>query len=157
MVDKYQWLDVGSSYLPSELQAAFLWGQLEKADEIKEHRLALWNAYYEGLLPLQRKGKIELPSIPVECKHNAHIFFIKLDSIEERTALIAHLEAREIQASPHYVPLHTSVAGKRFSCFHGKDRYTTSESERLLRLPMYYGLKPDDQVRVISAIEEFYA
>lgn len=156
MVDKYQWVDVGSSYLPSELQAAFLWGQLERAEEINTNRLASWQAYYDALQPLQAAGKIELPSIPAACTHNAHMFYLKVADLDERTALLDHLKANDILAVFHYVPLHTAEAGEQFARFQGEDCYTTTESERLTRLPMWYGLPKDDQARVISAIEEFY-
>ncbi|MET4161020.1 dTDP-4-amino-4,6-dideoxygalactose transaminase [Marinobacterium sp. MBR-111] len=156
MVDKYQWVDVGSSYLPSELQAAFLWGQLERADGINTSRLASWQVYYDALLPLQAAGKIELPSIPAACTHNAHMFYLKVADLDERTALLEHLKTNDILAAFHYVPLHTAAAGEQFARFQGEDRYTTTESERLIRLPMWYGLPKDDQARVISAIEEFY-
>ena len=156
MVDKYQWVDVGSSYLTSELQAAFLWGQLERADEINTNRLASWQAYYNALQPLQTAGKIELPSIPAACTHNAHMFYLKVADLDERTALLEHLKTNDILAVFHYVPLHTAAAGEQFARFQGEDRYTTTESERLIRLPMWYGLPKDDQARVISAIEEFY-
>jgi dTDP-4-amino-4,6-dideoxygalactose transaminase len=157
MVDKYQWVDIGSSYLPSELQAAFLWGQLECADEINENRLTSWQAYYDGLYPLQVAGKIVLPILPDGCVHNAHMFYFKAANLDERTALLAHLKAQDILAVFHYVPLHTAAAGKQFAHFHGEDRYTTIESERLIRLPMYYGLSLHDQEKVIAAVEEFYA
>lgn len=156
MVDRYQWVDIGSSYLPSELQAAFLWGQLERADEINTNRLASWQAYYNALQPLQAAGKIELPSIPAACTHNAHMFYLKVADLDERTALLDHFKANDILAVFHYVPLHTATAGEQFARFQGEDRYTTKESERLIRLPMWYGLPKDDQARVISAIEEFY-
>lgn len=156
MVDKYQWVDLGSSYLPSELQAAFLWGQLECADEINKNRLASWQAYYDALLPLQAAGKVELPNIPADCIHNAHMFYFKVTDIKERTALLKHLKANDILAAFHYVPLHTAKAGEQFARFQGVDRYTSTESERLIRLPMWYGLPRDDLERVISAIEEFY-
>lgn len=157
MVDKYQWVDLGSSYLPSELQAAFLWGQLERAEEINENRLSGWQVYYDGLLPLQAAGKIELPSIPTDCTHNAHMFYLKVADLNERTALLDHLKKNGILAVFHYVPLHTAAAGRKFARFQGEDRYTTIESERLIRLPMWYGLPRNDQVRVITAIKEFYA
>ena len=157
MVDKYQWVDVGSSYLPSELQAAYLWGQLERVDDINESRLAIWQSYYEALLPLQEADKVSLPIIPEGCTHNAHMFYLKTADVEERTALLAHLKAKDIMAVFHYVPLHTAKAGKQFGRFDGEDRYTTTESERLLRLPMWYGLSEVDQQRVVTAVKEFYA
>lgn len=156
MVDKYQWVDIGSSYLPSELQAAYLWGQLERADEINNSRLAAWQRYYIALTPLADAGKISLPVVPENCKHNGHMFYLKTADLEERTALLAHLKAKGIMAVFHYVPLHSSEAGKRFGHFEGEDRYTTRDSERLMRLPMWYGLTEADQLQVISAIQEFY-
>jgi len=157
MVDKYQWVDVGSSYLPSELQAAYLWGQLERADDINENRLAAWQRYYDALIPLQEAGNVSLPVIPEGCIHNAHMFYLKTAGIEERTALLAHLKASDIMAAFHYVPLHTADAGGEFGLFVGEDRYTTTESERLVRLPMWYGLSEVDQLRVVAAVNEFYA
>ena len=157
MVDKYQWVDVGSSYLPSELQAAYLWGQLERADDINENRLAAWQRYYDALIPLQEAGNVSLPVIPEGCIHNAHMFYLKTAGIEERTALLAHLKASDIMAAFHYVPLHTAEAGSEFGLFVGEDRYTTTESERLVRLPMWYGLSEVDQLRVVAAVNEFYA
>ena len=139
-IDKYTWVNVGSSYLPSDLNAAYLWAQLEIADEINNHRLELWNKYYEKLKILEEKGLIELPVIPNECEHNAHMFYIKTKDLEERTKLIQHLKENEIMAVFHYIPLHTAPAGEKFGEFSGEDKYTTVESERLLRLPMYYSL-----------------
>ena len=156
-IDKYTWMDRGSSYLPSEINAAYLWGQLNAAETILEDRMRSWNRYYEGLLPLQEQGKIELPVIPEGCSHNAHMFYIKAADLEERTALIAFLRTREVQAVFHYIPLHTAPAGKRFGRFHGEDRYTTRESERLLRLPLYYGLLPEEADQVVRAVQAFYA
>ena len=140
MVDKYSWVDIGSSYLPCELQAAYLWGQLEMADVIQEHRMNSWNAYHEKLLPLAQKGLIELPYIPENCKHNAHMFYLKVKDLEERTALLDTFKNEAIGAVFHYIPLHSAPAGLKFGRFDGVDTYTTKESERLLRLPMYYGL-----------------
>ncbi|EMP55951.1 TDP-4-oxo-6-deoxy-D-glucose transaminase [Marinobacter santoriniensis NKSG1] len=156
MVDKYQWVDVGSSYLPCELQAAYLWGQLEAADDINHSRLAAWSWYYENLLPLEKAGKIELPSIPDGCEHNAHMFYIKTAGLEERTALLDHLKADDILAVFHYVPLHTASAGQRFARFEGQDLYTTQESERLVRVPLWYGITPSEQSRVLESITDFY-
>lgn len=156
MVDKYQWVDVGSSYLPSELQAAYLWGQLQRVEDINENRLAIWDRYYESLFPLAQAQKIALATVPESCIHNAHMFYLKTADLEERTALIGYLKEKDIMAVFHYVPLHTAEAGKRFCHFEGKDKYTTTESERLVRLPMWYGLPEADQERVISAIKEFY-
>ena len=155
-VDKYSWVEKGSSYLPSDMNAAFLLPQLEIADEINENRLASWRHYYESLKPLQEREIIELPYIPEECSHNAHMFYIKVRDIEERTRLIAHLRENEVSAVFHYVPLHSAKAGQKYGRFHGEDRFTTRESERLLRLPMYYGLKPEEVEHVAEAIIGFY-
>ncbi|MCI6639558.1 MAG: dTDP-4-amino-4,6-dideoxygalactose transaminase, partial [Pygmaiobacter massiliensis] len=139
-VDKYTWVDYGSSYLPSELNAAYLWAQLEIADQINNDRLANWNRYYEGLKPLADAGKIELPVVPDGCVHNAHMFYIKCKDLAERTQLISFLKSHGVGAVFHYVPLHSAPAGKMFGRFDGEDVYTTKESERLMRLPMYYKL-----------------
>lgn len=155
-VDKYTWVNEGSSYLPSELNAAYLYPQLEEADKINNDRLKSWNRYYELLKPLAEKGAIELPFIPAHCKHNAHMFYIKAKDLEERTRLIAHLKEQGITAVFHYVPLHSSPAGKKFGRFGGEDKYTTKESERLLRLPMYYGLKDSDVEYICEKIYEFW-
>lgn len=153
-VDKYTWVDFGDSYLPSEINAAYLWAQLEKADEINKDRLKAWNRYYECLLPLA--GKIELPAIPADCAHNAHMFYIKCRNLEERTWLIAFLKEREILSVFHYIPLHSAPAGLKFGRFHGIDAFTTRESERLVRLPMYYGLSKEDIVYTAEQIKRFY-
>lgn len=155
-VDKYTWVDLGSSYLPSELNAAYLYAQLEQAEEINNHRLFLWNLYNELLQNLKESGKIELPTIPEGCVHNAHMFYIKTKDIEERSKLIDFLRESNIGAVFHYIPLHTSPAGIKFGSFHGNDIYTTVESERLLRLPMYYSLTEQNIQYVIKKIEEFY-
>lgn len=139
-VDKYTWIDFGSSYLPSELQAAFLWGQLEKAEEINQNRLATWNAYYGAFKPIQQQGLVDLPMIPEHCQHNAHMFYLKLKGLEQRTAFINHLRANDIMAVFHYIPLHSAPAGQKFGEFVGEDQYTTLESECLVRLPMYFEL-----------------
>lgn len=156
MVDKYTWVDAGSSYLPSELNAAYLYAQLEKAQEIFDDRMASWNLYRELLSPLAEEGKITLPSVPENCTHNAHMFYIKAAGLQERTRLIGYLKEHGITAVFHYVPLHSAPAGRQFGRFHGDDAYTTKESERLMRLPMYYGLKADDVAAVCSRISEFY-
>lgn len=155
-VDKYSWMDVGSSFLPSELNAAYLYAQLLEKEAINNNRLASWDRYYKGLLPLQDKGVIELPYIPQECTHNAHMFYIKTKDLEERTALINHLKNRDIASVFHYVPLHSAPAGKKYGVFYGKDIYTTKESERLLRLPMYYNLSANDIDKVVEGIFDFY-
>lgn len=155
-VDKYTWVNIGSSFLPSDINAAYLMAQLEMADEINENRLQSWTRYNEGLQDLAQEGVIELPYIPEECTHNAHMFYIKTKDMEERKALISYLKERDIAAVFHYVPLHSAPAGLRFGRFHGEDRYTTKESERLLRLPMYYNLSESDQQKVIDAVHGFY-
>lgn len=156
-IDKYTWVNFGSSYLPSDMNAAYLYAQLEKADEINDARLALWNRYYENLKPLSESGKIDLPTIPEGCVHNAHMFYIKAKDIKERTALIDYLKANGVLSVFHYIPLHTAPAGKKFGRFHGEDRYTTKESERLARLPMYYGLKEAQVDGICELIQKFYA
>lgn len=155
-VDKYTWVDIGSSFLPSELNAAYLWAQLEMAEEINDDRLKSWNTYYQKLLPLSEEGKIELPTIPDGCLHNAHMFYIKARDLDERTKLISYLKERGIQSVFHYIPLHSAPAGLGFGYFHGMDRYTTRESERLLRLPMYYGLSREVQENVLKIVNQFF-
>ena len=155
-VDKYTWVDIGSSYLPSELNAAYLLAQLEQRDEIISARMARWCQYWEGLEDLTKLERIERMVIPADCTHNAHMFYIKTRNLEERTRLIDYLKAREIVAVFHYIPLHSAEAGLKFSRFHGEDRYTTRESERLLRLPMYHQLAQSECDRVIDAIHDFY-
>ena len=155
-IDKYTWVDMGSSYLPSELNAAYLLAELEEVDMINDNRLASWNAYYELLTPLAEEGRVELPVVPEECSHNAHMFYVKTANIEERTALTAFLKENGIGSAFHYVPLHSAPAGSRFGRFHGEDKYTTNTFERLLRLPMYYGLKPEEVEYITDKIKEFY-
>lgn len=155
-IDKYTWVDYGSSFLPSELNAAYLMAQLDRADAINHARLARWEQYYRLLSPLAAEGRIELPVIPKDCVHNAHMFYIKTRDLEERQALIQALREQGILAVFHYIPLHSSPAGRKFGRFHGEDRYTTRESERLLRLPMYYSLTEENVNDVVSVIEEFY-
>ena len=155
-VDKYTWVDVGSSYLQSELNCAYLYGQIEDASIINNDRLRSWNRYCEALSPLQEKGVIELPYIPAECTHNAHMFYFKTKDLAERTALTKFLKEDGISAVFHYIPLHSSPAGQKFGRFHGEDRYTTAESDRLLRLPMYYGLTDSDIDIVVDRICRFY-
>ena len=155
-IDKYSWVDVGSSYLPSDILAAFLWGQLEQAQRLYDERMAIWNLYYELLTPLSEEGLIELPSIPEGITHNAHLFFIKTESLEVRQSLISYLKARDILTVFHYVPLHSAEAGRKYGRFNGEDKYTTADSERLLRLPMYYGLTHDEVRTVVAEIRGFY-
>ncbi len=155
-VDKYTWVEVGSSYLPSELNAAYLWAQLEQADQIFRDRMQIWRMYEEGFRELADAGKVELPHIPEGCSHNAHMFYMKVKDLKERTRLISYMKSRGIILVFHYVPLHTAPAGRKYGKFVGEDRYTTKESERLVRLPLYYGMKPIDTERVICAVEDFY-
>ncbi|MCD7750701.1 MAG: dTDP-4-amino-4,6-dideoxygalactose transaminase [Lachnospiraceae bacterium] len=156
-IDKYTWVDHGSSYLPSDLNAAYLYAQLEIADEINEKRLMLWNRYYEGLSDLAKAGRIELPVIPEGCVHNAHMFYIKAKDIDERTELISYMKEQQILCVFHYIPLHSSPAGQQYGRFHGEDVYTTRESERLMRLPMYYSLQEDQVDYIVDRIHKFYA
>ncbi len=156
-VDKYSWVEAGSSYLPSDMNAAYLWAQLEKAEQINEARLALWNRYYEQLKELEDKGLVELPRIPKECKHNGHIFYIKVRDLEQRSQLINHLREKDIFAVFHYVPLHNSKAGLKYGCFVGEDRYTTIESDRLVRLPLYYGLSKHEVDYIVDIVSDFFS
>lgn len=155
-VDKYTWVDYGSSYLPSEMNAAYLYAQLLEADRINNDRLASWNAYYEAFAPLEQAGKVELPALPEGCVHNAHMFWLKLHDLEERTAFIQHLKDNGVQAVFHYIPLHSAPAGLKFGVFAGEDVYTTIESERLVRLPLYYGLTEADRNTVIETVRSFW-
>ena len=156
-VDKYTWVDFGDSYLPSELNAAYLWAQLEQADAINENRLATWNAYDEAFAPLKAQGKLELPVIPEDCVHNAHMYYLKLKNLQERTAFINYMKENDVHTVFHYVPLHSAPAGLKFGRFAGEDVYTTKESERLVRLPLYYGLAQEDLEKVIRLVYDFFA
>jgi len=156
MVDKYQWVDIGSSYLPSELQAAYLWAQLEHSTEINESRVNAWQYYWQQLQPLVEDRRIELATIPDGCTHNAHMFYLKTSGLEERTALLEHLKSSNILAAFHYVPLHTAKAGAEFGRFYGQDRFTTSESERLVRLPMFFIISKQELKHVSEAVTSFY-
>ncbi|KLU57434.1 TDP-4-oxo-6-deoxy-D-glucose aminotransferase [Paenibacillus sp. VT-400] len=155
-VDKYTWVDLGSSYLPSEINAAFLYAQLQTADVINENRRKSWDLYYRELEELQRLERITLPFIPDNCIHNAHMFYLKCKSLDERTRLINFLKSNEIQSVFHYIPLHSSKAGEKFGYFHGMDNHTTKESEKLLRLPMYYDMNSSDIGKVIEMLYKFY-
>lgn len=157
MVDKYTWVDLGSSYLPSDIQAAYLWGQLEHTEAVTANRLVTWSAYRDTFSELASAGKVELPSIPDECVHNGHMFYIKCNDLEERAALLAHMKASDILAVFHYVPLHSAPAGCKYGRFHGEDRYTTSESERLVRLPLWFGLGNETRQRVVDSVKAFFA
>jgi dTDP-4-amino-4,6-dideoxygalactose transaminase len=156
MVDKYTWVGIGSSYLPSELQAAYLWGQLEQSEAITKNRLAIWNSYHQELKELAQSGRITLPTIPTRCQHNGHMFYIKCKDLAERTALLMHMKQNDILAVFHYVPLHSAPAGLQFGRFHGKDHYTTRESERLVRLPMWYGMRKNITSQIIASLQTFF-
>ena len=155
-VDKYTWVDVGSSYLQSELNCAYLYAQIEDLTVINNNRLVSWNMYNEMLRPLADKGCVELPHIPESCTHNAHMYYIKAKDLLERTELISYLKEYGIAAVFHYIPLHSSPAGQKFGVFHGEDKFTTKESERLLRLPIYYGLDKEDIGFIVDKINRFY-
>ena len=155
-VDKYTWVDFGDSYLPSDMNAAYLWAQLELADEINEDRLATWNKYYEVFKPLQEAGRIALPTVPDECVHNAHMFYIKCRDLEDRTIFISHMKNKDIECVFHYIPLHSAPAGIKFGRFHGKEQYTTPESERLVRLPIYYHIEHQEAETVIHETLRYF-
>lgn len=154
-IDKYSWVDKGSSYLPSEMNVAYLYGQLECMDKINENRTETWNSFNNAFIELQNEGIIELPVIPDECIHNAHMYYVKLDSLEERTEFIRFLNLNDVSCVFHYVPLHTSEAGLQFGRMHGDDTYTTSESNKLVRLPMYYGMTEIEKEKIIKTVKEF--
>lgn len=155
-IDKYTWVDLGSSYLPSELNVAYLWGQLEKADMINKKRISIWNKYYEAFSYQETRGRVELPVIPPGCKHNAHMFYLKVEDERVRSNMIKYLNKHGIKAVFHYVPLHQAPSGKKYGEFRGEDKYTTKESERLLRLPLYQGLKEEEADRVIETVNNFF-
>lgn len=155
-VDRYTWVDRGSSYLQSDLNAAYLWAQLQVADKINANRLETWRFYRDELAPLEVAGRLGLATVPAGCAHNAHMFYLKCEDLEERGELIAHLRKQGVSAVFHYVPLHSSPAGRRFGRFDGEDEHTTRESERLVRLPLYYGMTPADRQAVVSAVRAFY-
>ena len=155
-IDKYTWVAAGSSYLPSELNAAYLYAQLQKAQDIYDDRMRSWELYYDELESLQQNGCLELPYVPAECTHNAHMFYVKVKDLEERTSLLKYLKEHGVGAVFHYIPLHSSPAGVRFGSFYGEDLYTTKESERLIRLPMYYGMAESDIAYVVDCIKEYY-
>lgn len=156
-VDKYTWRDLGSSYLMADIQAAYLWGQLEAAQRINERRLRLWDAYYAAFRPLEQAGKLELPAVPADCVHNAHMFYLRLRDIEQRNDFISYMKEAEILSVFHYIPLHSSPAGQQFGRFSGEDRFTTRESERLVRLPLFYNLRNVNQRTVISTVLSFFS
>ena len=155
-VDKYTWVNYGSSYLPSDLNAAYLWGQMEEAEKIQENRMNMWKAYYALLKPLEEEGFLSLPVIPEGCVHNAHMFYLKLKNIEERDSFNSFLKEKGILSVFHYIPLHSAPAGRKYGRFHGEDKYTTVESQRLTRLPLYYGLKEYQVEYIATKIKEFF-
>lgn len=155
-IDKYGWVSLGSSYLPSELNAAFLYAQLEEAEKIIADRMNTWNMYHDAFADLEKEGRITRPVVPGECVHNAHLYYIKVADLDERTALIDFLKSKEVYSVFHYIPLHSSIAGRQFGYFHGEDVWTTRESERLLRLPLWYGMKKDEVLSVIDKVREFF-
>ena len=155
-VDKYTWVDIGDSFLPSELNAAYLWGQLELAEEINDNRLKVWNRFYNAFKPLEEAGKVELPFIPTDCVHNAHMFYLKCKDLNERTAFISFMKEKGVQCVFHYIPLHSAPAGLKYGRFVGEDKYTTKESERLVRLPMYYGMTEEEQKTVIDSVLDYF-
>lgn len=155
-VDKYTWIDFGDSYLPSELNAAYLWPQLLKADEINNDRIESWNDYFNGFKPVLENRRFEIPTVPKGCIHNAHMFYIKTRDIQDRTAFITWMKEGNIGCVFHYVPLHSAPAGYKFGRFDGIDEYTTKESERLVRLPLFYRLSSDDRKTVIERALEYF-
>ncbi|MBQ7964971.1 MAG: dTDP-4-amino-4,6-dideoxygalactose transaminase [Ruminococcus sp.] len=155
-VDKYTWVDFGDSFLPSDMNAAFLWAQLQKAEVINNDRLDTWHFYYDQLLPLSELGKIELPVIPEGCVHNAHMFYIKCKDLQQRTEFISFMRDNGVQCVFHYVPLHSAPAGLKFGRFDGEDEYTTVESERLVRFPLYYNIPHEFRKKVCECIKVFF-
>ena len=153
LVDKYSWVDIGSSYLMNDISAAFLWAQLEKIEEIQKNRLNSWNLYYKEL---ENNEFLQIPNIPKNCTNNAHMFYIKVKDLEERQKLIHFLKENNVESVFHYVPLHSSVAGKKFGYFHQKDEFTTKESEKIIRLPLYYGLNNHDIKTICNKIKDFF-
>lgn len=156
-IDKYTWVDAGSSWLPSDMNAAYLYAQLEAADEIDADRQQTWAHYHEALAPLAQRGLLDVPAVPEECRHNAHLYYVKLADLDERTRFIDHLKAHGVQSAFHYIPLHSSPAGRRFGRFHGRDEYTTRESERLVRLPMYYGMGEENVSASVESVCSYFA
>lgn len=153
LVDKYSWVDIGSSYLMNDISAAYLWGQIEEIEEIQKNRLNSWNLYYKEL---ENNDFLQIPNIPENCTNNAHMFYIKVKDLEERQKLIHFLRENNVESVFHYVPLHSSVAGKKFGYFHQKDEFTTKESEKIIRLPLYYGLNNHDIKTICNKIKDFF-
>ncbi len=156
-VDKYTWQDIGSSFLLSELQAAYLFAQFEDAQKINNRRLAIWQQYFCQFTTIAEQGLVTLPSIPETCTHNAHMFYLKLDNIIQRSEFIAHLKSACVSSAFHYIPLHSSPAGQRFGYLAGEDEYTTTESEKLVRLPLFYQMTDEQVKKVITAVHSFFA
>lgn len=155
-IDKYTWVDFGSSYLPSDMNAAYLWAQLENSQKIFDSRMNVWNSYYNGLKDLKEKGLIELPIVPKECEHNAHMFYLKLKDLKQRTDFISFMKENGVLAVFHYIPLHSAPAGLKYGRFFGEDVYTTVESERIVRLPLYYNMEQCDVDKVIELVHQFF-
>ena len=155
-MDKYTWVDYGSSYLPSDLNAAYLYAQLEACRDIDARRMSVWELYHRELRPLKEAGLLEQPTVPEYASHNAHMYYIKVKDMDTRSRLIGFLRQREICSVFHYIPLHSAAAGRKFGRFHGEDVYTTRESQRLLRLPMYYSLTLEQAEYVVDCIREFF-
>lgn len=156
LVDKYSWVDIGSSYLPSELQSAYLWGQLEKSDKINDKRMSIWDKYYNNLKALETSGHVQLPSTPENCTNNGHIFYLKLKDLHQRTQFIDHLKSNNILPTFHYVPLHSSEAGIKLGFFYGEDKFTSKESERLVRLPIFYNITDAEISKIITTVIDFF-
>lgn len=155
-VDKYTWVDYGSSYLPSELQAAYLWGQIEEADHINENRLTAWSAYHIGFESIAQSKLAALPFIPSHCQHNGHMYYLKLRDLDQRSDFIDYMKVHGVMAVFHYVPLHSSPAGTKYGLFIGADNHTTAESEKLVRLPIFYGMTSEEQNHVIATVNRFF-
>lgn len=155
-IDKYTWVDYGSSYLPSELNAAYLWGQFTMFREIQNDRMETWEFYHQAFQELEQAGYLTRPVIPSYARHNAHMYYLKLKDLETRTRFISYLKERGVMAVFHYVPLHSSPAGQKFGRFHGEDKYTTRESERLVRLPLFYGMGQDSREKVVQTVKDFF-
>jgi dTDP-4-amino-4,6-dideoxygalactose transaminase len=152
MVDKYTWVDIGSSMLPSEIQAAYLYAQLESAEEINTKRLSVWNAYYKTLSEILDRKHVTLPIIPEQCVHNAHMFYLKFENLSAREEFISLMKGLGVMCVFHYIPLHSAPAGRKFGCFIGEDKYTTKESERLVRLPLFFNMTNIEFEKIISEI-----
>ena len=155
-IDKYTWVDYGSSYLPSELNAAYLWGQFTMFQEIQQDRMETWEFYHQAFQELEQAGYAARPVIPSYARHNAHMYYLKLEDLDTRTRFISYLKERGVMAVFHYIPLHSSPAGRKFGRFHGEDKYTTRESERLVRLPLFYGMGQESREKVVQTVKDFF-